>query len=96
MSNLTGSIRYCKQGTNTYRYLYPESDEIAESKPDWKCTLCQYCTSTKCDMYQIATEERFNRVCNCCLRMDYFDFIYGDMAKEIKEIININKNKKKI
>jgi hypothetical protein len=59
-----------------------------ENKEIWKCSLCQNTTSKDENMYQISIPEKFRRVCNSCLHHDdYFNIVFKQYAKFIKERI---------
>jgi len=85
------TIYCCNKNDNVYNLVYSDNnntiEKIKESKDDWACSLCQTTTSKDEKMYQIATRDKFHRVCNYCLNLDYFNIIFKNYATFIKESI---------
>ena len=85
------TIYCCNKNDKVYNLVYSDNnnsiEKTKESKDDWACSLCQTTTSKDEKMYQIATPDKFRRVCNYCLNLDYFNIIFKNYATFIKESI---------
>ena len=85
------TIYCCNKNEKTYNLVYSDNmNDIVktkESKDDWSCSLCQNTTSKYENMYQISIPDKFRRVCKSCLNHDYFNIVFKEYAKFIKERI---------
>ena len=85
------TIYCCNKNEKTYNLVYSDNmNDIVktkESKDDWSCSLCQNTTSKYEKMYQISIPDKFRRVCKSCLNHDYFNIVFKEYAKFIKERI---------
>ena len=85
------TIYCCNKNAKTYNLVYSNNmNDIVktkESKDDWSCSLCQNTTSKYEKMYQISIPDKFRRVCKSCLNHDYFNIVFKEYAKFIKERI---------
>ena len=69
------------KGSFIYKLVYGDNScKTKESKNDWACSICNYCTSEDSAMFQVSNETRFHRICSECLISggDFVDFCFGE------------------